>query len=92
MNLLAWVLALSLMVSLMVESVVFYQATVCRQKAWLKGTELITRTLLHSPLSYEQRVDISCKLYASRTNKRVTWHRLPNLKKHEFRLDLKGKL
>lgn len=92
MNLLVWVLALTLIVSLMVESVVFYKATVCRQRAWLKGTELVTRNLLYSPQTYERFVDLSCKVYVSRSHKRVLWHRLPQLNKHEFKLELKGKL
>jgi len=92
MNLIAWLLSLTLMVILMVETVAFYQATVCRQKAWLKGTELITRNLLDRPLDYEQRADLVCKIYVTRIKKTVTWQRLPNPKKHQFRVDLMGKL
>lgn len=92
MNLLVWPLALTLMVTVMVEAVAFHQATVCRQKAWLKGTELQTSTLLYRPKDYARSMDTSCKLYVVLKHKRVSWHRLPNLNSHSFNLPLRGKL
>ena len=92
MNLLAWLLALTLMVTVMVEAVAFHQAAVCRQKAWLKGTELQTSTLLHRPKEFAQSIDTSCKLYVVLKQKKVTWIRMPNLSKHTFNLPLSGKI
>lgn len=92
MNLIAWCLTLALMVTVMFEAVVFQRATVCRQKAWLKSTELQTGTLLYRPKEFAQSVDASCKLYVARKNGRVSWKRLPNLKSHEFSLPLRGKI
>jgi hypothetical protein len=92
MNLLAWLLALTLMVIVMVEAVAFHQATVCRQKAWLKSTELQTSTLLHRPKDFAQSIDTKCKLYVVLKQKRVSWRRLPNLSKHSFNLPLSGKI
>ena len=92
MNLIAWLLALSLMVTVMREAVVFHQATVCRQKAWLKSTELMTRTLLTKSSANAKSLDLACKLAVHLEQKKVTWRRLPNLKAHQFQLPLKGKL
>lgn len=92
MNLIAWLLALSLMVTVMMEAVVFHQATVCRQKAWLKSTELITRTLLTKPKGHAHVVDFACKLTVVLKQKKVTWQHLPKLKTHQFQLPLQGHL
>ena len=92
MNLIAWTLALTLMVAVMIEAVAFHQATVCRQNAWLKGTELQTSTLLYRAKDYAQAVDASCKLHVILKHKRVSWRRLPNLGKHAFNLPLSGKI
>lgn len=92
MNFLAWFLALTIMVTVMIEAVVFQQATVCRQKAWLKGTELQTGSLLYRPKDYAQAVDPGCKLHVTRKHQKVTWRRLPNLGNHEFILPLRGKI
>ena len=92
MNLIAWLLALSLMLTVMMEAVVFHQATVCRQKAWLKSTELMTRTLLNKPKGHAHAVDWACKLTVRLEQKKVTWRRLPKLNTHQFQLPLKGHL
>jgi len=92
MNLIAWLLALSLMVTVMLQAVVFHQATVCRQKAWLKSTELMTRTLLTKPEGRTHAGDLACKLTVRLEQKKVTWRRLPQLKTHQFQLPLKGHL
>ena len=92
MNFLAWLLSLTLLVVIAMESVEFYKASVCRQKAWLKGAELQTRTLLHEPPQRDQAVDVSCHLYVQRSGSHITWQRLPNFRKHLFELPLRGKL
>lgn len=92
MNLLAWLLSLTLLVAVFIQAVAFHRATVCRQKAWLKGAELKTRTLLHDPPQSDQTMDIGCRLYVKRKEKRISWQRLPSFNKHEFVLDLRGKL
>lgn len=92
MNFLAWLLGLTLLLILSLGAVDFFKASVCRQKAWLKGSELQTRTLLHRPPESDRAVDLGCRLYVVRKNQTITWQRLPNLKKHSFVLSLKGKL
>lgn len=92
MNFLAWALAFTLMVIVMIEAVVFHQATVCRQKAWLKSTELQTSTLLYRPKEHAQLVDPGCQVYVVLKNKKVSWRRLPNLSRHAFNLPLSGKI
>lgn len=92
MNLIAWPLALTLMVTVMIEAVTFHQATVCRQKAWLKSTELQTSTLLYRPKEHALLVDPDCQVYVVLKHKNVTWRRLPNLSSHAFNLPLSGKI
>jgi len=91
-NFLAWCLSLTILVVLSFEGTTFYKATVCRQKAWLKGTELQTRTLLHNPTSFAFAIDVSCRLRVVRKNKTITWQRLPQMRKHSFELSLRGKI
>lgn len=88
----SWLLSIALMTFIMIEALLFHKASVCRQDAWLKGTLLMTRTLLHSPASSEKLINPSCRLLVSRSDKEVHWQRLPSLKKHTFTLELKGKL
>ena len=90
MNILAWLLALTMLVILMTQAVAFHQATVCRQKAWLKGVELSTMTLLDQPKDHDHAVIPSCRIYVSRSGQKVSWKRLPSLKSHQFKLPLKG--
>lgn len=92
MNFLAWLLGLTLLLSLSMGAVEFFRASVCRQKGWLKGSELKTRTLLHHPPATDFAVDPGCRLYVTRKDKTISWQRLPNIKKHQFNLPLKGKL
>lgn len=92
MNFLAWLTCLGLIVLLALEAVNFSRASICRQKAWLKSTELITRTLLYNSPSAALFFDPVCKIHISRKNKEVSWRRLPLLKKHSFALKLYGKL
>lgn len=92
MNLLAWLLAISTLVTLMVQAVSFHKATVCRQEAWLKSTELKTRSLLHNPPAHERDWHLNCRIHLLRNQEEITWQRLPNLTKNKFELDLKGQL
>jgi hypothetical protein len=92
MKFIPWLLALSVLIILTIEAVALHKATVCRQKAWLKTTELMTRLLLSNPPENDRTVDLNCRIMASRHQKTITWQRLPNLKKHPFSVDLKGRL
>jgi hypothetical protein len=92
MNLLAWSLSLSLLVLLLIKAVDFQNSTVCRQNAWLKGTELKTGLLLHRPMDKEVALDPKCRTIIKRHGKEVSWQRLPSFKRHEFHLKLKGKI
>lgn len=92
MNFLAWLLGLTILLSLSMGAVEFFRASVCRQKAWLKSTELKTRSLLHNPPQADFVMDAGCRLYVHRKDKDISWQRIPNLKKHSFKLPLKGSL
>jgi hypothetical protein len=92
MNFIGWLLTISIVLTIMIESVSFYHATVCRQKAWLKSTEFMTRALLTTAKGQEQSFNAHCSLHVRRTNHSVSWRRLPNLKSHAFILRLQGKL
>ena len=92
MNLLAWPMAISILIYLMIQAVNFHRSTVCRQEAWLKSTELRTRTLLYKPSPFESDWHPRCRIHFIRSNKEINWHRLPLITKHPFTLDLKGKL
>jgi hypothetical protein len=91
MNFLAWSLALLTMMMALTESVHFFSATICRQKAWLSGTILQTRTLLYGSKTTEQSFDRACHLYVTRKTS-ITWQRLPGVSNHHFQLPLKGQL
>lgn len=92
MKLLSWILAISVMMTLMMEAVAFHKATVCRQKTWLKSTENITHSLLSkSPKSKKEWVK-NCHTLISRTEKTITWQRYPKFKKNHFSINLKGQL
>lgn len=92
MNVIAWLLSLSVLIVLMIQAVAFHQATVCRQEAWLKSTELKTRSLLSSPASHERDWHLSCRIHLVREQEEITWQKLPNLKRHQFHLELRGPL
>lgn len=92
MNILAWMMSLALLVLLLAEAVTFQRATVCRQEAWLKSTELRTRALLTSPTEKEKGWHMSCKILLTREKTLVTWRKLPSLSKKKFILELEGKL
>lgn len=92
MNFLSWLLSLSVFVALLIQAVAFHRTTVCRQEAWLKSTEMKTRTLLHNPDTKDRDWHLSCRLLIVRNNDEITWKKLPSLKKHTFSLELKGRL
>lgn len=92
MNLIAWVLSLSVLVWLMIQAVDFHRATICRQKAWLKSTELITRSKLSRSTSPESAVDLDCRLFLTRSQDKVLWRQGLSLKQHTFTLELVGDL
>ncbi len=92
MNALSWLLALSVLIYLMIEAVAFHKATICRQEAWLKSTELKTRTLLTNSKGNDRGWHLRCRLYLSRQEEEITWQRLPGTKKHTFNLKLTGVL
>lgn len=92
MNFLAWALALSTLVILLMKAVSFQQATVCRQQAWLEASVLKTRSLLSETSEHEQLVNKNCRLLVRRTKRKVAWQRFPSWQQHEFNLSLEGKL
>jgi len=92
MNLLAWIISLSILILLMTEAVDFHKATLCRQKAWLKSTELVTGRLLHNTPEQEQAFHPGCKISFFRNKEMVSWRRLPTPKSHQFQLKLDGRL
>jgi hypothetical protein len=92
MNIISWLLALSIMILLMVEAVAFQRVTICRQEAWRKSVELKTRTLLTESKPYARDWHLGCRIYLERNQDEIIWQRLPNLKRHSFSLTLMGKL
>lgn len=92
MNIIAWLLSLSLLIILMVEAVAFHRATVCRQKAWLKSTELLTRSKLTNAPEKDWDGDLHCKLLIKREKEIITWRRLPFSQEINFPIFLKGSL
>jgi hypothetical protein len=92
MNLLSWTLAFSILIFLMIEAVSFHRGTVCRQVAWLKSSELMTRSLLTDPPSFERAWHARCKLRIVRQKDKITWQRLPSPRWHRFDSGLQGEL
>lgn len=92
MNLIAWLVAISTLITLMIQAVSFHRATVCRQEAWLKSAEVRTRALLSRPASQERDWHLGCRIHLLRNQEQIIWQRLPSLTKHEFNLPLEGEL
>lgn len=92
MNLVAWLVAISTLITLMIQAVSFHKGTVCRQEAWLKSTELKTRSLLSKPAAYERDWHLACRIHLIRSQEQISWQRLPSLTKHDFVLDVTGEL
>ncbi|HXH32194.1 MAG TPA: hypothetical protein VNJ01_15420 [Bacteriovoracaceae bacterium] len=92
MNILAWLLGLSVLISIMFQAVSFHKATACRQKAWLTSAELLTAaTLTDAPTSQNTWLP-SCRIQVKKNPGSVSWIRFPDVKKHTFQIQLKGKL
>lgn len=92
MSLLSWLVALAVLLVIVIKAVVFYRATACRQMAWLKSTELVTRSLLPNPKPIEREWHLGCRLHLVREQDQANWQRLPSMKKHTFFVQLKGEL
>lgn len=92
MNLLAWLLSISFLIAIMVQAVAFQRATVCRQIAWLKSTEVLTRSMLTGAKPHDREWHLGCRLHVMRNQETVTWQRLPSMKKQVFGIHLTGEL
>ncbi len=86
MNLLGVLISLCLLVSVFVEAFFFYQATVCRQKTWLKAVEKITSAHLpgsnNTPSGWVQ----GCRIALVRNGDQVSWS------KGSLRLPIQGNI
>lgn len=91
MNLLSWLVAFTTLVILMLQAVGLHKATVCRQEAWLKSTELLTRSLLSADFK-EKEWHLRCQLLIIKNQDQILWQRLPSVRKHQFFLEINGKL
>lgn len=92
MNILAWLMSLAILIFLLAEAVDFHKATVCRQEAWLKGTEMRTRALLSDAPEKDKDWHMGCKLFLQRKRAVITWRKLPSIFEKEFVLELEGAL
>ena len=92
MNILAWMLSISVLIFLLIESVAFHKATVCRQEGWLKSTELRTHALLYRPGAKERTWHLRCRMVITRNHSEIHWQKLPSLSRKNFTLPLDGKL
>jgi hypothetical protein len=91
MNALSWLLAISTLIILIVKAMNLHEMNVCRQEAWLKSTEYLTRSLLTSPVQ-DREWHLRCQLVLSKDNDQIFWQRLPSMKKHNFHIELSGQL
>ena len=91
MNALSWLLAISTLAVLMLKGMELHQLNICRQEAWLKSTEYLTRSLLTKPVS-DKEWHLRCQLQLTTTQGQIYWQRLPSFKKHAFTIHLEGKL
>ncbi len=89
MNLIGWLASLSLFFLVLVKAVNFHQATLCRQEAWLKSTEFLTRTLLKKNRPFEQANLSHCEIRVIQSGA-VRWIKKNEI--HSFRIRLAGKL
>ena len=92
MNFLSWLLGLSVLIILVIKAVALHRVPVCRQEAWLKSTELVTRSLLSNPMPRARDWHLGCRIHLLREHNSITWQQLPTMKKHHFELELKGDL
>jgi hypothetical protein len=92
MNLLAWLLSLSTSLLLVIEATQFHKASVCRQKAWGKSFESLTRGLFPKAQEKELRYLPGCNILITREQNHIRWKKPLSLKSHLFEMNLKGKL
>lgn len=92
MNMISWLVALSVIILLLIETVAFQKASVCRQEAWLKSFEMKTRALLTEAKSHAREWHLGCRIHLYRNQDQITWQKLPHLKQHKFHLSLNGSL
>lgn len=88
---LAWLMAITFLVLLVVEAVDFHRNTVCRQIAWKESVILATRATLSTAKESDWGWHGGCRLKINRVAKSIHWQRLPK-GKHSFLLDLSGQL
>jgi hypothetical protein len=92
MNLISWVLTLSFIVGACFEAVLFYQGTVCRQTAWLKSTEMVTRAKMTSSPLKKVLYYPKCQLNVIKVGNHVKWRTSLKRDWHYFELKLIGKI
>jgi hypothetical protein len=91
MNFIPWLLAISLLMGILYKTVAYHKATVCRQRAWLISTEMITRSLIKSS-SPTYNFDLKCSSKFTLKGLTASWMQIPSFKENTVHLDLKGKL
>ena len=92
MKIISWSLALGGLIFLLIEAVDLHRSTICRQEAWLKSTELKTRSLLSHPSQHLYQTDQHQGLRIFKLGNKIFWQRKESKKIHLFDLELKGKL
>jgi hypothetical protein len=90
MNTILWTLLLIAFVSLLHQGLELHQASVCRSRAWLKSSELLTSTLLtgevFSPVSFES----SCKLRFIQKGQKIRWFKPGEIQGQIFDLNMRN--
>lgn len=92
MNFLSWIIALSVLIFLMVKVIAAHKASVCRQEAWLKSTEFLTRSFLSRKELSERQWHLSCGLKVTRKGHEIFWQKLPSLEVRKFPHSFEGSL
>lgn len=90
MNFLSWLVGITVLLTVVLESVAFHRATVCRQEAFRGSFILSTRALLTDPGETEELSILRCGIHVRRRRDKVSW--LRNSQVRTFTLDLKGRL
>jgi hypothetical protein len=83
-------LVLALVIALGAQAVAFQRATVCRQEAWLRSTELLTGALLSDAPAHAASWHPGCNLRVWRNRATVVWRR--DRAAHPLELQLRGAL
>ena len=92
MKFVSWAMALGILIFLMNRAIAFHRMTICRQEAWLKGSILITRSLLSQAQSLEKDWHQGCKMGLIRKERTTYWNQLPSTKTHQLQIKLEGML